>query len=278
MTTPFLFRHATLFALCSLLVLTGAGCGSKPKVQPPLPPDALSKPPEQQEARWIFQPNDALDVRVGLGEGAPMRRVTFTRFNPKTVADFTWANVTSSANKVALSGTIEEVGLRGAHVWLMPSVWKKGSASLIQEKSAMWLSDDAFLELANTKRTNVDIGLRDAGVASLANGAATRAIYATLAQKAADELKRRDPNVVMEDATIATKTIKVNGKDAEVPVIRARNWYGTFEVLQVRQNPLVLSFTLDPDATSGINKTSKEFLALRDLVSFEVTSLLLYGR
>jgi hypothetical protein len=119
---------------------------------------------------------------------------------------------------------------------------------LADEKTGIWLSDDAFQELSRTKQTILNYGIFDEDAQVIVKSdPAFKAAYDVLRSRAGIDGKTHDLTLMKADAEPLMWKILVNGKEREVSAWRARNWFGEIVVLNDRQNPLILKMTLNQD-------------------------------
>lgn len=281
------------------LVLTGAGCQSVKDLfsrkSEPVSESALMEATRSVE----FIPGDQLTIKqtlmgagglisqlASLKEGT--RVVTITRFAPAHTASFTWdmsvekeTETSIQARKdyeialkagtstglppvpvfetIVTTGTVNGISLSTAHTGFFPSYWEPKTLDLVGEKSAIWLSDDAFQELQRTGKTTFNMGVFDEVFAKLTKGFTDVKDAVNALQQQADKAAsaNQDLTLLQVDDTVKEYTIRVNGEKKVVSVLKARNWFGEIIVLNNQQNPLILKATLNPfksgvaDAFSG---------------------------
>lgn len=226
--------HASLrFSVVFIaLALVGAGCFGGPTADPRN--DALGA--------IHFIPGDSLVLKDAFGQ---TRELTVKRFAPMNHAEIDWSLTKDGA---ATTGTLTNINLQNSHAAQLPAYWQKGKHSLADEKTGIWLSDDAFQELSRTKQTILNYGIFDeeAQGISKADPEFKRA-YEALRARAGTDGKAHDLTLMKADAEPVDWKISVNGKERTVSVWRARNWFGEIVVLNDRQNPLILKMTLNQD-------------------------------
>lgn len=276
-----LFRSpATLFAVAALCATLGAGCFT------PAPETAL--PPTEQPSvglRGIVagdtvvleEPAGIIDGK--LKAGPLQRRVNVQAFTMGQSSDASWELGDASNAKLA-TGSWTRGALRTAHPFFLPAVFDAKSRP-VDDASLLWLAQDEYRELKATSGTTID--LRVAAVPEWAarfkaHAPANRGFVAFSRLMAEAEQARQDlPYAKLE--SVGERALLVNGKEMQVPVLRIRNGYGTFEVLDRADNPLVLSFTLDPKvAKNRLDVTTGDGKALADLMNYRVKEIVFSGR
>ncbi len=175
---------------------------------------------------------------VGIGESYPP---------PPNVA----------TERMTATGTLLGINLRTPHTALLPVYWKEGRYDTLGEKTAIWLSTDAFQELVRTRRTILNLGIFDETVNDAAkNVAGLKDAYANLRRGASADGKFKDLTELEADAEFIEWPLEVNDEKRMVSAIRAHNWFGEVIILNNEQNPMILKVTLSPavlatDALAG---------------------------
>ncbi len=272
--------------------------------------------PAEIAQRIQFIPGDTLEIHqtlLGLGAFLPDlvdpsnsgREVTITRFAPMNIGGLSWKFTTTRTREeaikvdsleqtltapgtpeapktktvteeVVVSGDVTNINLKESHSASLPAYWKEGALDLNNERSGIWLSDDAYLELSKTNQTPLNLGVFDEAVSNVTkNVAELKAALGKLRDQANQDDARGDLTLLKADPERVHVTIKVNGEDVTVQAIRARNWFGEITVMDSRQNPLILSVTINP-----LFAGAREFLgggldSLDELFGYEVTSITL---
>ena len=175
--------------------------------------------------------------------------------------------------RVVTTGTITGIDLKSSHELYPPAYWKTGENALVLEKSALWLSQDAFLELTRTQKTVLDFGfLQQAATRMLVNISELRTALAKLRQEATSQEKTKDPLLLEVDPDVTSHMIVVNGKEIHVPVVKAHNWFGEVLVLNNPQNPLILKLTFNPLTATAAEIMGKE-KGLKTVFGYEIKNL-----
>ncbi len=215
------------------------------------------------------------------GSTQGVRSVTVTRFAPRETAAVKWMTVEereTEASKKARAdydrlisqktyaigekmpmppepqmeketaeGALTDLNLRSSHALFPPVYWLPGETIIKSDQSGIWLSDEAFEELRQTRQTVLSFGVLDATANKISqNISQLRSAWDRLRHQAQEDGKGKERTVLKADPEFLDWTLKVNGQDATVSAIRAKNWFGEIVVLNNRQNPLILKMTLNP--------------------------------
>ncbi len=276
-----IFRSpAALIAAAALCATLGAGCFT------PAPSEPV--PPTEQPSMGLrgIVAGDAVVLEEPAGiiggkfqAGPLMRRVAAQSFTMGQSSEAAWELGNASNTKLA-TGSWTKASLRTAHPFFLPAVFDAKSRP-VDDASLLWLAQEEYRELKATSGTTID--LRVAAVPEWADrfkahAPASRGFAAFSRLVAEAEQARQDlPYAKLE--SVGERTLRVNGKELQAPVLRVRNWYGTFEVLDRADNPLVLSFALDPKvAKSRLDVTKGDGKALADLMNYQVKEIVFSGR
>lgn len=173
---------------------------------------------------------------------------------------------------VAVQGGLESINLENSHALYLPAYWPSERAQA-KSTSAIWLSEDVYKELTTTRNSTIYYGILDEnlfGAMKLAKQFADS--VAALKNKAQQESKNTEVELVRADEDFTDWTLKVNGQDITVQVFKARNWFGEMVVLNNPQNPLILKMTLNPLALGALDLLDGGVF-LQSLLGYEVTRL-----
>jgi len=243
-----------------------------------------------------------------LGTKDGVRMVTVTRFAPANFANFSWT-VTSEKEteasmkarqayekdllenprgigeqiatapvpqmqSVTASGTVTDVSLKTPHSAYLPAYWSSGSNNLMNEKSGIWLSEDAFLELVRTRYTILNLGIFD----SEANQAARnitdlKAALDRLRKQANVDGKFKDLTLLEAEPDFIEFPLQVNGRTVTVSAIKAKNWFGEIIVLNSAQNPMILKVTMNPLASGASDAIGGNIALLDKLYGYEISNV-----
>jgi len=238
-----------------------------------------------------------------------VRLVTVKRFAPEHIAELAWqvtTNKETDASKRArtdyennlknhpvaigqptppppnvemekqtASGTLLGINLRTSHSAYLPVYWQEGKQDIVGEKTAIWLSDDAFLELVNTRHTILNLGIFDDSLNQAAkNISGLKDAYSALRQQADAEGKFKDLTELQADGEFIQWPLSINGETRNVSAIRAKNWFGEVIILNNRQNPMILKVTLNP-TTALASALGGNTSLVENLFGYEVKNLVM---
>lgn len=193
--------------------------------------------------------------------------------NPRGIGDVIPPPPNVVNERVTTSGTVLGINLRTTHSAYLPVYWTEDKEDLLGERSAIWLSDDAFQELVRTRRTILNLGLFDESLNQAAkNVAGLKDAYATLREQADADGKFKDLTELNADDEFIEWRLSVNGEERTVSAIRAHNWFGEVIVLNNRQNPMILKVTLNPQAALAAALGSDASL-VENLFGYEVKNI-----
>jgi hypothetical protein len=134
----------------------------------------------------------------------------------------------------------------------LPAFWPEGDLYLANT-SGIWLSDLAFEELRQYRKTQWEAGLLQNPIL----GPTQSSAFLEQRLRELGEIIARDPMKLEAAYQISAKRrpgkflLKVNGKQQEVQVVEAENWLIRYKVLDNPQNPLILEATLAPNLSPG---------------------------
>ncbi|MCE9586013.1 hypothetical protein K8R04_01695 [Candidatus Uhrbacteria bacterium] len=243
-----------------------------------------------------------------LGSKDGVRMVTVTRFAPSNFANVSWTvtseketdasikarqayekdveqNPRAIGEKVAVppvpqmervtaSGTVMDASLKTPHSAYLPAYWSPGVNNLMNEKSAIWLSEDAFMELVRTRHTILNLGIFD----SEANQAARnitdlKGALDRLRKQANEDGKFKDLTLLEAEPDFIEYPLEVNGRTVTVSAIKAKNWFGEVIVLNSAQNPMILKVTMNPLASSASDALGGNIALLDKLYGYEISNI-----
>lgn len=302
--------------LALLLALGGAGCGSISVPKNGATPAEKTAAVAAAEAVQFIPGDTFEIRQTVLGFGAfipellksedGVRKVTIRRFAPMHVAELDWVletrqetesskrlraayedelrrnpntsrpAPTMATERMTVSGQLLGINLRTPHTTFLPTYWPEGRHDMLGEKTGIWLSDDAFMELSRTDRTILNLGVFDDALnQAVKNVAELKDALATLRREASQEEAFKDLTELTAEAERIEWSLTVNGEEKKVSAIRARNWFGEVIVLNNRQNPMILKVTLNPlvagmDAAAGNGES-----VMSRLFGYEVNNVVL---
>lgn len=231
------------------------------------------------------------------------REVTITRFAPAHVANLEWSLTSqreTAASKKArenyekalkegkasglppqpafeegvTTGTVSDISLASSHSAYFPNYWTSATTSLSGERSAVWLSDDAFQELSRTRHTVLNFGVFDEALQKATKGISdVKEAIDALQKRANTESENKDLTLLEADETTSDYKIRVNGEEKTVSVIKARNWFGEIIVLNNPQNPLILKASLNPVTSGAADAASGTEAFFDKFFGFEITDI-----
>lgn len=169
------------------------------------------------------------------------------RRNPVGVGQVTPPPPTTVTERVTTGGSVLGINLRTSHSAFLPTYWPEGKHDMLGEKTAIWLSDDAFQELVRTRRTILNLGVFDDSLNDAArNVTELKDAIAKLRKQASDEAAFKDLTELEAEGEFIEWPLDVNGERRMVSAIRAKNWFGEVIILNNEQNPMILKVTLNP--------------------------------
>lgn len=243
-----------------------------------------------------------------LGSKDGVRMVTITRFAPANFANFSWSVTTEKETKASLdaraayerdleqnprgigekvavppvpqmervtaSGTVMDVSLKTPHSAYLPAYWSPGLNSLMNEKSGIWLSEDAFMELVRTRHTILNLGVFDAEANQAAkNVADLKTTLDRLRKQANEDSKFQDLTLLEAEPDFIEYPLEVNGRTVMVSAIKAKNWFGEVIILNSAQNPMILKVTMNPLASSASDAIGGNISLLDKMYGYEISNI-----
>lgn len=169
-----------------------------------------------------------------------------------------------------VSGTLDFPDFGSARALALPGLWPEGRATL-KNTAAIWITKDARREIVAKGEAHVPFAspspfLNDPAASLLARAASLAGTRA-----------RSDPSAPSPERLRVTgyperAALRVDGRDGEVQVFRATNWFGTFEVLADEANPLVLSVLPDPPSSTLLDLFAPAKV-LKTLLGYRVSAI-----
>lgn len=268
-------KTKTLWLAVLALVLVGAGCswikGKTSDISSvipagPKPANFEGATPAEAAKRINFVPGSQLEIRqTYLGTGAKLadalagdnkdgvRIVTLERFAPMVYAKLGWklSRQTTTTGMQTVKGNIENIDLKNSHKLYPPAYWPSETIDA-KDTSAIWLSKDTFDELTKTKHATLYYGLTDSLLyGDLKTAKEFAEAITALNDQVGEASKKTDPDWAKADDDYSDWTLKVNGQDVKVQVMKVRNWFGEIVVLNNPQNPLIIKITFNPSVTNN---------------------------
>lgn len=276
-----LFRSpAALFAAAALCATLGAGCFTPAGETVPPPVDQALTGLRGIVAGDALVLEEPSGIVAGKFQAGPLeRRVNVQSFTMGQSSDASWELGNASNAKLA-TGSWSKGGLRTAHPFFLPAIFDAKSRP-VDDAALLWLAQEEYRELKATSGTTIDLrvtALPEWAARFKAHAPANRGFTAfSRLMTEADQARQDLPYAKLE--SVGERALLVNGKELQVPVLRVRNWYGAFEILDRADNPLVLSFTLDPKvAKNRLDVTMGDGLELAKLVNYRVKEIVFSGR
>ncbi|MHB8831468.1 MAG: hypothetical protein ACYC44_05145 [Patescibacteria group bacterium] len=289
-------KTKTFLFIALALALSGAGCSWISEKAPgissmipagPKPANFENASPAEASKRINFVPGSQVEIRqTYLGADAKkadalagdnkegVRIITLERFAPMVYAKLSWKLSSQGATSTEMRtvrGSVENINLKSSHEFYPPAYWPSDTTDA-KDTSAIWLSQDAFEELTKTKHATLFYGLTDGLLfGDLRTAKEFFDAITSLSNQVIEANKTTDTDWAKADEEYSDWTLKVNGQDIKVQVIKAHNWFGEIVVLNNPQNPLVIKMTFNPALQDKSLLKSSDFLTT--LLGYEVTQL-----
>jgi hypothetical protein len=291
---PVVYRsHKIAFGLLAL-VLFGFGCWNKQAsntggMTQALDITLIDRINPADAARVIkFKEGSSFEIHqraVLLGDAitesdtaGSKRVVTLNAFSSKADAVFRWdlreeipAPSSTQPTVQIAAGSLKAIELNQTHDVMLPVSWPEGEGSAYL-KGGVWASDTCYQELSRTRVSTVYLHVLDP-ISGLVKDPTIRASMNDLTQRYGEASARTDLDLMRAQGDLAEYPLQVNGKQVNVQVIKARNWYGEITVLNNPDNPLILAFTFDPPTSGSAVEASRGMDLLKSLMSYEITRI-----
>jgi len=147
---------------------------------------------------------------------------------------------------------------------LLPGLWPEGTAT-IGGSSALWISPNAFAELKAAGHAAVPFSLSSHALRDPAASLLKRAL-----QLSGEDTSGRS-HLWTRDAE-SDFPLRVDGDEARVRAVGARNWFGVYTVLAAGGPPLVLSVLPSPAPSPGLDLFAPARV-LRTLLGYRVSEV-----
>ncbi len=264
--------------------MLGAGCGRTDETE------GGNQPVDQVTASTTLKgiiAGDAVILEEGNGvvngklvEGPLTRKVVLSQFVLGANSAASWELTNASGTFVASSSWVGG-GLDTAHLFYLPGAFERRNRP-VGDAAMLWLAKQEFAELRATSGTTINPEFTSAPewAARVRASAGASKAFAALTTLAGYAFKDGgDLTYVRTEGQPAAKTVRVNGADLSVPVITVRSWFGRYEILDRADNPLVLSFTLDPRVDAKqLDVTKGDGAELSKLVNYQVKEIVFTER
>ena len=163
-----------------------------------------------------------------------------------------------------VGGTLFFPDFATATEFLLPGLWPEGVAT-IGGSSALWISGNAFAELKASGRATVPFSLSSRALRDPAASLLKRALQLSgEASSGTSHLWTRE-----EESDFP---LRVEGGEARVKAVGARNWFGAYTVLAAGGPPLVLSVLPSPAPSPGLDLFAPAGV-LRTLLGYRVSEV-----
>ena len=164
-----------------------------------------------------------------------------------------------------VGGTLFFPDFATATEFLLPGLWPEGVAT-IGGSSALWISSNAFAELKAAGYATVPFSLSSKALRDPAASLLKRAL------KLSGEAASGPPHLWTRDAE-SDFPLRVDGGEARVKALGARNWFGVYTVLAAGGPPLVLSVLPSPAPSLGLDLFAPAGV-LRTLLGYRVSEVI----
>lgn len=156
-------------------------------------------------------------------------------------------------------GTLRSESLADSTKVFLPIFWEQDKEGG-EGSGLLWLSQSQYLELVQTRHTNVNLGLFDDSV-SYAVGLTDQVKNFIDRLKGAQNIKE-EQNVLNIEADIdwGTYSLIVDGVQTTVQAIHAQNAFARYTILAHQQNPLILEISLSPASRGSFQLFSRDAL------------------
>ena len=163
-----------------------------------------------------------------------------------------------------VGGTLFFPDFATATEFLLPGLWPEGTAT-IRGSSALWISPNAFAELTAAGHAVVPFSLSSNALRDPAASLLKRALQLS------GEAASGRSHVWTREAE-SDFLLRVDGDEARVRAVGARNWFGVYTVLAARGPPLVLSVLPSPAPSPSLDLFAPASV-LRTLLGYRVSEV-----
>ncbi len=185
-----------------------------------------------------------------LGYGPEVTRtIALQRYAPRVLSSLQWKadtqitepNVKTGKPELVNKqyvGTLNETNLQSSHE-LYPPIYWNGEQSAAGS-GGLWISQDVFEDLSKVHESTLKYGVEDGEFLDRARStdASVISVVKDLQSRINAVIDRTD--VFLTTATTGTDDLLVDGTTTTVQVIRATNWFGTIDILDNPDDPLIL--------------------------------------
>ncbi len=258
--SPELLRLRTGLVLSLVPNLPGVPSDDVPEASR-LDVEILAADRRQLRLRWTGT------VRVETPESAK-RREEWVRATSNAPAGATpLPAVPPAYEKREISGTLLFSNQSRATTFLLPGLWPEGTVTF-PGASGLAIPKGAFARLKQRGAAKVPLFLTGKDLREPASALLRRASEkAHIVHVEGSDIWRRTPPT-------RHVALRVDGRAVEVRAIAAKNWFGTFEVLDDAENPLVLSVLPSPAPSPALDLFAPAKV-LKTLLGFRVAEVTL---
>jgi len=166
--------------------------------------------------------------------------------------------------EVVRSGSIASESLADAQELYLPEFWPEGDAGTQEDISLIWISQNQYDELANTRETTISLGLFDEtlidaeeateevkGFFDQVKDLLPEGLLANDDEGEAAE-SALDLTTVEAEGDWGSYTLTVNDVRTSVRTIEASNSFASFTILANKNNPIILEVKLTPLAQGSL--------------------------
>jgi len=172
---------------------------------------------------------------------------------------------------ITKQGTLTTTALGQSETVLPPNLWPEGESDY-DTNSLIWLSQKQYDELANTRSTNLRLGLFDAQLSSaLEITDNVRNLINKFFKDKEASTEAEDLLIIEADPDWGYYLLKVDGVQTRVRTIEAKNFFGKYKILANRSNPLILEMVLTPASKGALSLSPDELL--EGFVGYEVREI-----
>ncbi|MFZ6015954.1 MAG: hypothetical protein ACOYUZ_06430 [Patescibacteria group bacterium] len=278
--------------LLTAVLIAGAGCAwfvkenSGPRPAGPYPADFDGVSSEEAAKRVNLVPGSQIEIRKLVNKDGQMvvdksdlenkegtRIITIKRFAPLYYSNLNWKlsqNIGDERQSVA--GSINNLDFNKSHDLFFPAYWPTEDIE-ISDNGGIWLSKETYQEITTTKNSTIYFNILNSLLYDkLSSSPEFSMAIKALEADVSNAKKTVDTDLVQAEQEMTDWTLRINGEDVKVQVIKARNWFGEIVILNNIQNPLILKLTFDPQKTENLTQETGLDL-LKNLLSYEVVQL-----
>lgn len=179
---------------------------------------------------------------------------------------------------VTARGSVNKIDLLNSQTLSLPAYWTPGIIDLQGQRSGVWLSQNAYLELTRSSSTNVYFDVSSDAAAQLLQSSKDWVdAVSRLRTQAARVETRQDPARLHLDGPMSEWPLIVNGHQETVNVWKATSAFGQLVILANEQNPLILKTTVNP-VFPGIGNAAQKSTDWNTLFGYEIKEIMTRAR